>query len=474
MKTIFIPSLIILMLISVSCGKDWLQTYPPDGVSTDEYYTNAEEAETAVNACYDNLSAQFDRMYGLGIDAIGLYCGDLCQSGTTDPRNFSMFENNNQDGSEFVIEIVWREAYAGIYRCNLFLEKAPDIPMDDALKARFVGEVKFLRGYYYFELSKVFGDVPLVLKTLDPDEAYVERTPREEVVAQIEKDYLDAIAALPLKSEYSTADLGRVTKGTAQAYLMKLYVYQQKWSQAVAEGADLIASEEYGLFDDYIHNFSIDHENGIESIFEVQCKEGTQTGEGNAHNDLEGFTGTPNPRGYTQPFKEYYFDTFLNNADGVIDPRQTYSVQFNVISSTFYATVKYIIGLSSGRQYDAENNYKLMRYSDFLLLYAEALNESGNTTEALTYINMVRQRPNVNMPPLSGLSKEDLRKAIYDERKWELGMEGHRFFDLVRWGIAGEVIRGQGRKFTDGVHELMPLPIREMDLNPNLTQNPGY
>jgi hypothetical protein len=238
-------------------------------------------------------------------------------------------------------------------------------------------------------------------------------------------------------------------------------------------GENVITSGEYALFDNYMDNFSTLTENGIESVFEVQCKSGTDSGEGNAHNDLEGFEGTPNPRGYTNPFKSYV-DSFGKKEDETDDPRKNFTAQFNIISITFYASVKYIEGMSNGKQYDSDLNYKLMRYSDFLLLYAEALNELDMTDEALTYINMVRQRPSVDMPALTGLSKEGTRQAIYDERKWELGIEGHRFFDLVRWGIAGEVIRAQGRKFIDGVHELMPIPQREIDLNPKLTQNAGY
>ena len=110
----------------------------------------------------------------------------------------------------------------------------------------------------------------------------------------------------------------------------------------------------------------------------------------------------------------------------------------------------------------------------FLLLYAEALNELNRTDEAMNFVNMIRLRPGVDMPSLSGLDQDGLRQAIRDERKWELGLEGHRFFDLVRWGIAGETIRAMGRTFEDGKHELMPIPIVELGLNPNLVQNPGY
>lgn len=464
-----------LSLTATNCKKDWLDTYPPDGPTPVNYYTNAAEALTGVNACYDVLSAQLDRLYGLGIDAVGMYCGDECVGGRTAPRDFSPFEQNTMTGSEVTLQIIWRECYTGIYRCNLMLEKLDGVDMDATLKARFRAEATFLRGFYHFELLKCFGGIPVVTRTLSPETARVPRNTSAETVAQIEADFKAAIPGLPLKSQYAATDAGRVTKGAAQAYLMKLYVFEKRWQEAVTQGQEVINSTEYGLFDDYNDNFSTAKENGIESIFEVQCKTGTGTGEGNAHYDLESFENTPNPRGYTQPFAALR-NSYQNNADGVKDPRRDFTIKVNIISSTLLASYKYNRPQTPqpAIQYDGELNYKLMRYADFLLLFAEAQNESGNTDMALTYINQVRQRPSVKMLPLSGLSQQQTREAIYNERKWELAFEGHRYFDLVRWGIAGEVIRAQGRVFVDGKHELLPIPVNEITLNPLLEQNPMY
>ncbi|MDX2249665.1 MAG: RagB/SusD family nutrient uptake outer membrane protein [Bacteroidia bacterium] len=463
--------LIFAVLTAVSC-KDFLETFPPDVVSVNAYYQNEKQATIALNACYDNLSSQLDRLYGLGVDAVGIYCGDLARVGRTSDR-WNPYEKNAQDGSEKLVSVIWRECYAGIYRCNLFLEKIDGVEMDAALKTRMIAEAKFLRAFYFFDLTRTFGDVPLVTQTLKADESRVARDPKSVVVSQMIQDFTDAIGGLPLKTGYTSADMGRVTKGAAMAYLTKLYVYEKRWEDAILLGQQVVNSGEYGLFDDYMDNFSVAHENGIESIFEIQCKSGTDSGEGNAHNDLEGFEGTPNPRGYTAPFSAYV-NTFGLRSDGSDDPRKAFTTQFSIISPTFYASVKYIEGFSNGKQYDSDLNYKLMRYSDFLLLYAEALNESGQTDEALAMVNTIRQRPSVGMPELTGLSQAEARQAIRDERKWELGLEGHRFFDLVRWGIAGETIRALGRRFDDGVHEVMPLPVSELDLNPALVQNSGY
>ena len=255
---------------------------------------------------------------------------------------------------------------------------------------------------------------------------------------------------------------------------MKLYVYQKRWAEAATVGKDLVDSKEYRLLDNFKDNFDSKFDNNAESIFEVQCKTGAN-GIGNGHYDLESFEFTPNPRGYTQP-KQEFVRSFGRKADNTVDPRRDLTAVVNVISNTFYRSAKYTFPQTPqpSNQYDGELNYKLMRYSDFLLLYAEALNENSQTATAVDLVNQVRQRPSVGMPPLSNLTQTTARTAIQNERNWELGLEGHRFFDLVRWGIAGTTIRAQGRRFTDGVHEVMPVPLRELQLNKNLVQNKGY
>jgi starch-binding outer membrane protein, SusD/RagB family len=464
-KGIFL--LFCLLMVNNACNKSFLDTNSPDGATVSSFYKTEDELNIGLTACYNSLSAQFDRLYGLGIDAIGLYCGDECESGRTLPRDFSPFENNLQTGGEVPIEVAWRECYSGIYRSNLFLEKVAVADfLTPAVKSRMIAEATFLRAYFYFELSKTFGGVPA--------EAAAPRNTKAEVVAQIIKDFTEAIPNLPKRSAYKAADMGRITQGTAQAYLTKLYVYEKRWAEAVASGKDVIDSKEYRLLDNYKDNFDAKFDNNAESIFEVQCKSGSN-GIGNAHYDLESFEFTPNPRGYTNP-KTDFVKAFERKADNSVDPRRDISVVVNVVSNTFYRSAKYTFPQSPqpANQYDGELNYKLMRYSDFLLIYAEALNETSKTADAVALINQIRQRPSVGMPPLSISTQTATRTAIQNERLWELGLEGHRFFDLVRWGIAGTTIRAQGRRFTDGVHELMPIPIKELQLNKQMVQNKGY
>jgi starch-binding outer membrane protein, SusD/RagB family len=466
---------LFLLMLSSACNKSFLDTTSPDGATVSSFYKTEDELNIGLTACYNSLSAQFDRLYGLGIDAIGLYCGDECESGRTLPRDFTPFEGNLQTGGELPIEIAWRECYGGIYRSNLFLEKIGTADfLTPSVKSRMTAEAQFLRGYFYFELAKTFGGVPIFTKSVSPAEAAAPRNTKAEVVAQIIKDFTEAIPNLPKRSAYKAADMGRITQGTAQAYLTKLYVYEKRWAEAVTTGKDVIDSKEYRLLDNYKDNFDAKFDNNAESIFEVQCKSGV-SGLGNAHYDLESFEFTPNPRGYTNP-KTDFVKAFERKVDNSVDPRRDISAVVNVVSNTFYRSAKYTFPQSPqpANQYDGELNYKLMRYSDFLLLYAEALNETGKTSDAVAIVNQIRQRPSVGMPPLSISAQIAVRTAIQNERLWELGLEGQRFFDLVRWGIAGTTIRAQGRRFTDGVHELMPIPIKELQLNKQMTQNKGY
>ena len=180
---------------------------------------------------------------------------------------------------------------------------------------------------------------------------------------------------------------------------MKLYVYQKRWAEAATVGKDLVDSKEYRLLDNFKDNFDSKFDNNAESIFEVQCKTGAN-GIGNGHYDLESFEFTPNPRGYTQP-KQEFVRSFGRKADNTVDPRRDLTAVVNVISNTFYRSAKYTFPQTPqpSNQYDGELNYKLMRYSDFLLLYAEALNENSQTATAVDLVNQVRQRPSVEIPP---------------------------------------------------------------------------
>ena len=406
----------------------------------------------------------------------------------------------------------WNTIYSGIYQCNIVIQKAPAIESQDAtLVPRIVGEAKFLRGMYYFHLASVFGGVPLVLTPLAPGELTLERSTSDATWDQIEKDFTEAAAALPVKSAYPAADLGRATSGAAYAMLAKAYLMRQKYALAETALATVVSSNGYTLVNDFGKIFTKPYENGTESVFEIQ-HQNTNSGW------IDQTEGTWIPLycgsrlnggfGFDCPTVD------LKNEFEPGDPRLIYTLTFsgdvfyggeiidNSQSPTLYHSRKVALGTNelSNPTYDQGYNIRFLRYADVLLLYAEVLNENGKPTDALTYLNMVRARARttnpvdprrvsqvvhitVNLPNVTTTAQGDLRSKIWHERRVELGMEYVRRFDLVRQKRYGPVMRAyattynndKGSAFNDAYHNLWPIPLNDINTsNQKITQNPGY
>ena len=357
-----------------------------------------------------------------------------------------------------------------------------------------MAQAKFLRGYYYFQLVKFFGDVPLVIdERLGPDGASSkERLPASEVYAQIEQDLQDAADGL----EWIVSEKGRVTKGAALSLLGKVYLYQDKFSDAASTLNQVITSGNYSLVSNYAELFTVAGENSSESVFEIEYSglEGGGYGcliclEGNAAPGFHGIRQYTGPvygdgNSYNLPTQELY-DAFsasdLRRDASILDIDAFIAAQANPADITYaigggghtgYYNNKYIkrqgeIGLPDN-DLTSPVNYRVIRYADVLLMAAEAYNRSGNDGTALTYLNEVRAR--VNMPTIKS-SGNQLTEDIWNERRLELSGEGHRFFDLVRTGKAATFIEG----FQENKHELFPIPQAEIDLaGGNWDQNPNY
>jgi hypothetical protein len=384
---------------------------------------------------------------------------------------------------------VLRWNYTGITRANYILEHKDNI--DFVGKDHIIAEAKFLRAYYYFELVKYFGDVPLIIdKRIGIEEALqIPRSPKAEVYAQIEKDFSEASQVLnPIASQK-----GRATKGAALAFLGKVYLYQNKFSEAASTFDEVINSGSYSLIPNYNDLFSVANENNSETVFDVQYTglEGGSYGcliclEGNAAVGFQGIRQYNGPvygdgNSYNLPTQELY------DAFSPIDPRRAATVldidafiaaQPNASSITYaigagghtgFYNNKYIkrqgeIGLPDN-DLTSPVNYRVMRYADVLLMAAEAHYQLGNSSQAQILVNQVRTRAGI-----PGISVNSIDK-IYKERRYELSGEGLRFFDLVRTGQAADFIQG----FVPGKHELFPIPQVEIDLaGGNWSQNPGY
>lgn len=481
----------LMSLTIIACTDDFVEVDAFDE-TTESFFNTEQDYQDALIAAYDLLQASY----------LNVMLGEIASDNTlaggesaTDTPGIQEIDDMIHTPVNAQLRSIWSWMFAGVNRANYVLEFKDKI--DFTGKEVVIAESTFLRAYYYFELVKWFGDVPLSVdqRLLFGDQDVVARTPRAEVYAQIEQDLIFAVSVLPV----TQTETGRATKGAAQALLGKVYLFQNKFDEAAVVLEDLIGSGSYDLLMDYTTLFENNNENNIESVFEVQYTdiEGAgfdclQCSEGNV---AVGFNGIRNYSGplfesgfsFNIPTQEA-FDAFeagdarrdtaildieafaATNADFNNGAGVSYVEGFE---HTGYYNRKYIARQGDLNTGDANltnpNNYRAIRFADVLLMAAEALNRGGiSDSRAQTYLNRVRTRATLDDVTATG---DALTAAIYQERRVELVGEGHRFFDLVRTGRAATEIDG----FQAGKHELFPIPSIEIELAGNRwSQNPGY
>jgi tetratricopeptide (TPR) repeat protein len=489
-------NIFLLAILSLNVGCETLLDKEPLAVvSENSAYQSESDAMKALTSVYNTL-LNYPGYDGYSIYDIAADNAEKGGEGPSDGGYFNEIAYFTLTSSNTVALQVWRNAYLGIRRANLVIENVPSIEMDQNNKARIVGEAKFLRAYNYFILVTLYGDVPLITDVQYEREQIV-RDPQDIVYEQIVRDLKEAADVLPVRSELEADELGRITKGAAQAYLGKVYLYQKNFPEAESWFGTVIESNQYGLEPDYYHLFTVAGEFSQENIFEINHIYNAQylaaRNLGTIRQGSAGMYGY----GFANPTQDFV-DAFEPG-----DPRlwQTVYAEGQVLpdgkiadvgnSETGYMNKKaYLLGSEFPPTGDAihsgKNEIKL-RYGMLLLWYAEAANQNGKTATALAALNEVRGRarqgnPDV-LPDIQFMNKDQLERAIWHEQRVEYGMENHRFFDLVRQGRAGEVLRNyaekyntvKGRNFRDGINELFPIPQTEIDLSQGrLSQNPGY
>jgi hypothetical protein len=397
---------------------------------------------------------------------------------TTDPSNQGVLD-------------LWRGPWPGILYCNEVIQQVPGIDMDTTLRNRVVGEAKFLRANYYFILVRYFGDVPLITEPQTPnDDLYPARTPKNQVYDLIEQDLQDAVRLLPRRETYTGSDVGRASKGSALGLLAKVYLTLGDYADVIPL-CQQVTDLGYTLNASYADNFDPAHKNGPESLFEVQYSGST----------TYGFFDDLNQASWTSTFMGPRNTTFVGGAYGWNQPTQEFvdsyeagdkrkdltilyegcpdfngNVYKSSYSTTGYNVRKFLVPTTVSPQYNTSNeDFPVLRYADVLLMEAEALNETGKTTEAEAPLNQVRIR--AGLPEVHGQSQADLRNTILHERRMELAFEGDRWFDLLRIGNGQyglDFLHSIGKTNATQKNLLMPVPQVEIDANPNLTQNPGY
>lgn len=500
MKCLSILTLSGLLLTS-SCTKI-LDTKPTDFLTQNTYWKTEKHAVEALTGCYNALT--HDNLYNnqtpfmFEVMSPNAYHKDNYQ-------NANDFATGTQSATTLGMNLVtWTGCYRGIGRCNTLIDNIANIPMDEAQKARIVGEAKFLRAFYYQMLNELFNGVPLVLN--QPNAAAHSKLPRNtytEVLTQVLKDLDEAAAVLPTKPTPATG--GRATAGSALAIKARVLLQNHRYEDVINTIEDLFDLNAYGLYENYNGIFKKANEGNKEIIFDVRFKHPELP---NMYDIVHGQYNTQTP---TQELVDEYQMTdgksitespLYNSATPYVnrDPRFEQTVVYlgsmwrNKIATiaelhqTGYAFKKFTdyTATTVGDIVNSQTNYVVIRYADVLLMYAEAINETtGPDSRVYEAINAIRQRPTVNMPVLeAGLNQEQMRAAIRLERRIELAGEGLYFYDIRRWKTIEQEMNGdihahdgkfmQKRKFNPVRDYFWPIPFTEIDLNPNLEQNDNY
>lgn len=518
MNTLIKYCLATALIISAgSCKKSLeLDIENPNRIDESNFWKTSTDAVQGVNAIYGNFyrnGAPYSRW-------LPFYMDIRSDDGySTSPWN-ELRSIGALNITQYSFEVnydTWWHHYRGIYRANQVLDNVPAITMDEPLKNRLLGEAKFLRAVYYYNLVNIWGKVPLVLKASLPADKPSQAT-IEEVWAQIEKDLTEATAALP--ASYTGDEIGRATKGAAYGYLGRAHMQQREWQQAADALQWLVSgpgAASYDLMPNYRDNFLHTTENNKESVFEVQFKmrpensgeDGPSSNVGTSRAPFfgppgHGFNDANMNRWVLNEFHQERTTTLARDprlaATALYDSTDERGPNFTLVYGSTFTSKNYDAGIRNRvwyRKYlddyfrinefevfNSPINFRALRFADILLMYAEALNNLNRTAEAYAHVDRVRQRAGLArlsvIRPL--LNQAQFQQQLEHERITELTGESVRWNDLARWGYFDDaskiaILKARDPEFNNfviGRNKYMPIPQSEIDINPNLIQNPNW
>ncbi len=492
MKTnnkIFGMLLLLATGITGACSEDFLDRAPRAELTSENFFQTGQQAVEAVNGIYSHLRSFNVHVFSyIGVTDIA---SDDADKGSV-PGDAAFLEDINNftfDAGNSAVIGIWQGYYQGVFRANQVIVNVPGIEMDEDLKQRVLAEARFLRAYFYFFLVRTYGDLPLIDRLLQPDEYFQERVPAAQIYDFIIADLQFAVENLPEKSAYPASDLGRATKGAARGFLSKVYLFRNDFQNAYTQAKEIINSNEYALYPDYENIFREEGEHSSESLFEVSAVDLEQGGGGHQFNEVQGIRGNPNNGwGFNRPSDDLFSAyetgdprraaTIISNGD-TLPTGQIVRADPNMGANPRFNKKAWLPEVPPGGFGNSGANIRLLRYADILLIAAEAANELGNATDALRYLNQVRERARQGnpaiLPDVTVTEQAALRDAILRERRVELAMEQQRYFDLVRTGRAQATFAELGINWIPGKHEVYPIPQAEIDISGGrITQNPNY
>lgn len=529
MKLAYHLSIAALLFGSISCS-DFLDRSPYNSISSSDFYQTEEDFQQAINAAYAPLTVLYKESQWM--------FGEMRSDNTTYIYHISIksgleredIEQLTETSTNTHVSTKYSNFYVLIGRVNQILASIDNVTeISTEEKNRIKGEALFLRAFSYFDLVQYFGGVPLHTEpSTYYEESFKPRASVEEVYAQIEKDALEAISLLPTRSNQ---ELGRATKGSAQTLLGNVYMVLKRWADAEKVLKEVVNSGEYELQANYASLFETTNKNNKESIFEIQYMQDATKGQENrfAYNFLpfmvnpSAATGaSPNPctsntneGGYNTPSPDLIAayeegDKRRDASIGIIEGtlNANYALEFEGLKSiegyqkpdgiTAYPYIKKFVTPHTNAYY-GDDNWPVYRYAEVLLFLAEAVNEQNRPDEAIKYLNNVYGQASIRgragLAPIASQSVDALRKVIAHERQIELAFESKRWLDLVRTGKVEEVLNEQFKNIRNNPKTyywegntspldsyynfnkdkiLLPIPMRELDLNNTLVQNPGY
>lgn len=506
----YIASIFYIGLLTFSCSESDFQKYPTDDITEGAFFTDADNVRQVLNSAYTAAREFYIYSSSSGF----LFIAEL----PSDDSYNSKFNNANDlitlnestwqsDNGQF--SSAWDRAYATISRCHLAMEYATNIMEDGTLKTRYVNEAKYLRALMYFNLVRTFGDVPLMLQDItNPDDLFeYEREPKANVYTQIIADLKDASN---LEMKYANnSDIGYATGAAAKALLGEVYLTLKQYSDARTVLGELVNSGAgYDLMDNYEDIFKAKNSNNKEIVFAIQFARGFDPSQGNPL-----ITGAYPNESIPDPQLHYMLTrgvgTLLVTRD-LVEAFEMTDLRRNMIESrwdgamnvmqnqrTYHWTLKYFDEEMTD-VIDSGCELIVHRWADVLLMYAEALNETQSTAEALNYLAQVRTRAGLNTDNALGSDKNAMFLALENERRLELHQEGHRWFDLVRTGRVQTVVnthlastteiintvdpnigmdnmeKGDGNRSIQEYQLIFPIPQAQINISSKLTQNTGY